>query len=65
MVRCKRSSKSQQETCKPSILGFPKVSTLVEAKSKIPIKRISSVQMDGRKKNGLCYNCDEKTRSKP
>lgn len=65
MVRCKRSSKSQQETCKPSILGFPKVSTFVEAKSKIPIKRISSVQMDERKKNGLCYNCDEKTRSKP
>ena len=32
MVRCKRSSKSQQETCKPSILGFPKVSTFVEAK---------------------------------
>jgi len=40
-------------------LGFPKVSTFVEAKSKISIKRISLAQMDERKKKGLGYNCDE------
>ena len=41
IISCKRSSKIQQETGKPSILGLPKVNTFVEAKSRIPIKRIS------------------------
>ena len=60
LISCKRSSKIQQETSKPSILGLPKVNTFVEAKSRIPIKRISPAQMEERKKKGLCYNCDDK-----
>ena len=60
LISCRRSSKIQQETGKPSILGLPKVNTFVEAKSKIPIKRISPAQMEERKKKGLCYNCDDK-----
>ena len=60
LISCKKSSKIQQEIGKPSILGFPKVNTFVEAKSRIPIKRISLAQMEERKKKGLCYSCDEK-----
>ena len=60
LISCKRSSKIQQEIGKPSILGFPKVNTFVEAKSRIRIKRISLAQMEERKKKGLCYSCDEK-----
>ena len=41
LMSCRMSSKIQQETGKPSILGLPKVNTFVEAKSRIPIKRIS------------------------
>ena len=57
---CKRSSRIQQESGKPSILGPPRVNTFLEAKSRIPIKRISPAQMEDRKKKGLCYNCDDK-----
>ena len=59
-ISWKKSSKIQQEIGKSSILGFPKVNTFVEAKSRIPIKRISLAQMEERKKKGLCYSCDEK-----
>ena len=54
-ISWKKSSKIQQEIGKPSILGFPKVNTFVDAKSRIPIKRISLAQMEERKKKGLCY----------
>ena len=60
LISGKRSSKSQQEIGKPSILSFPKVDTFVEAKLRIPIKRISPTQMEEMKKRGLCYNCDDK-----
>ena len=60
MLSCKKNSKLQQESSKPSILGLPKVSNFVEAKTKIPIKRIFLAQMEERKKKGLCYNWDEK-----
>ena len=56
MLSCKKNSKLQQESSKPSILGLPKVSNFVEAKTKIPIKRIFLAQMEERKKKGLCYN---------
>lgn len=32
----------------------------MDAKTKIPIKRISPTQMEETKNKGLCYNCDEK-----
>ena len=50
------------ESGKSSILGLPpKVPSLTVNKNNgIPIKRISLAQMEERKKNGLCYNCDEK-----
>ena len=48
------------EQGKPSILGLPKVTPLIDTKNILPIKRISLAQMEERKKKGLCYNCDEK-----
>ena len=60
MLRCKRNAKYQQESGKNSILGLPKGNAMVEAKPRIPIKRITPAQMDERRKRWLCYNCDEK-----
>ena len=59
---CKKISKNQLEPGKSSILGPPpKIPTLIDAKNnRLPIKSISPAQMEERKKNGLCYNCDEK-----
>ena len=48
------------EQGKPSILDLPKVPSLLDPKYRLPIKRISPAQMEERKKQGLCYNCDEK-----
>ena len=60
MFSCRKSSRFQQETGKGSILSLPKNNVVLEAKSKIPIKRLTPTQMDERRKKGLCYNCDEK-----
>ena len=60
VLSCKRNAKYQQELGKNSILGFPKGNAVVEAKPRIPIKRITLAQLDERRKRGLCYNCDEK-----
>ena len=58
---CKRNSKVQLKQGKPSILGPPKVTPLVDNRNNgLPIKRISPTQMEERKKKGLCYNCDKK-----
>ena len=59
-LSCKKNSRLQLEQGKPSILGLPKVPSLLDPKSRLPIKRISPTQMEERKKQGLCYNCDEK-----
>ena len=40
LINYKRSTKSQQETGKPSILGSPKVNTFVEAKSEFQLKKV-------------------------
>ncbi|KAK9996704.1 hypothetical protein SO802_021390 [Lithocarpus litseifolius] len=60
VLSCKRNAKYQQESGKNSTLGLPKGNVVVEAKPRIPIKRITRAQMDERRKRGLCYNCDDK-----
>ena len=58
---CRKFSKTQGDQGRPYILGAPpKAPSLLESKPRLPIKRISPVQMEERKKKGLCYNCDEK-----
>ena len=39
---------------------MPKFNCPIEAKTRIPIKRISLAQMEERKNKRLCYNCDDK-----
>ena len=58
VMSCRRNVKNQQDSGKNSILGLPKTIGVVETKPSIPIKRITLVQMDERRKKGLCYNCD-------
>ena len=41
-------------------MGLPKVPSLFDPKTRLPIKRISPAQMEEIKKKGLCYNYDEK-----
>lgn len=48
------------EQGKPSILGPPKATPLIDNRNRLSIKRISPAQMEERKKKGLCYNYDEK-----
>ena len=45
---------------KPSILGFPKVEGKTDTKVGLPLQRLTSAQMEERRKLGLYYNCDEK-----
>ena len=32
----------------------------VETRTKVPLQRLTGAQMEERRKQGLCYNCDEK-----
>ena len=56
----RKSIMYQQESGNTSILGLPKSNAMLDTKPKIPVKRITPIQMDERRKKGLCYNCDEK-----
>ena len=48
---------------RPSILGLPKTESKVESRTKLPLQKLTSSQMEERRKLGLCYNCDEKWQS--
>nr|XP_023922229.1 uncharacterized protein LOC112033677 [Quercus suber] len=45
---------------KISVLGTPKLEARVESRTKFPLQRLTGAQMEERRKQGLCYNCDEK-----
>ena len=65
LLGCNRSYKGKHDQARPSLLGVPRLSLLsvflIENRTtKIPIKKITAAQMEERKKNGLCYNCDDK-----
>ena len=42
------------------VLGRPKLEARVESRTKFPLKRLTRAQMEERRKQGLCYNCDVK-----
>ena len=48
------------ENGKVSVLGPPKFETRIESRTKFPLQRLTGAQMEERRKQGLCYNCDEK-----
>ena len=39
---------------------MPKFESKTDQKVKLPLQRLTSAQMEERRKLGLCYNCDEK-----
>ena len=45
---------------KVSILGTPKLEARVESRIKFPSQSLIGAQMEERRKQELCYNCDEK-----
>nr|XP_023929288.1 uncharacterized protein LOC112040632 [Quercus suber] len=61
LLSSKKGSKSFQEVTKPSILGAPpKLDWRGEQKMRLPLRKLTPTQMDERRKQGLCFNCDEK-----
>ena len=53
LLGCKRNYKGSQEQVKPSLLGLPRLATLADTRTKIPVKKISAAQMEERKKRGF------------
>ncbi|XP_075665366.1 uncharacterized protein LOC142635031 [Castanea sativa] len=60
LMSSKKSFKNGIDNGKPSILGLPKLEGRTNNKMKLPLQRLTSTQIEERRKLGLCYNCDEK-----
>ena len=45
---------------RPSILGLPRLEARNDSKVKLPLQKLTNAQMKETRKQGLCYNCDEK-----
>ena len=56
----RKSFKNGIDNGKNSILGLPKLESSTDNKVKLPLQRLTSTQMEERRKLGLCYNRDEK-----
>lgn len=60
LISCMKSLKTSFDPSKPSLLGVPKIENKSEQKVRLPLQRLTSAQMEERRKQGLRYNCDEK-----
>ena len=60
LMSSKKTFKPISDISKPSILGLPKLEGRTDLKVKLPLHKLTNVQMEERIKQGLCYNCDEK-----
>lgn len=60
LIRNRKSFKPILDISKPSILGLPKLEGRNDSKVKLPLQKLTNAQMEERRKQGLCYNCDEK-----
>ena len=61
MLGIKKRFKATHEMGRPSILGAPTKNEIkVDPKMKMPLQRISQVQMEEIQWKRLCYNCDYK-----
>ena len=63
LLSCKKGVKGVVDNGRPSIMGLPKSEGKVEPRIKLPLQRLTSSQMEERRKLRLCYNCDEKWQS--
>ena len=61
LLSSRRGFRNVADSGKASILGLPpKFEAMAESRIKVPLQRLSSAQMEKRRKQGLCYNYDEK-----
>ena len=61
LLSSRRGFGNVADSWKASILGLPpKFEAKAESRIKVPLQRLSSAQTEERRKQGLCYNCDEK-----
>ena len=60
LISSKKSLKTSFDPGKPSLLGVSKIENKSEQKVRLPLQRLTSAQMEERRKQGLCYNYDEK-----
>ena len=44
-------------------MGLPKLKGKIDSGVKLPLHKLTNAQMEERRKQGLCYNCDEKWHS--
>ena len=60
LISSKKSLKTSFDPNKLSLLGVSKIENKSEQKVRLPLQRLTSAQMEERRKQGLCYNYDEK-----
>ena len=60
LISNRKSFKPVTDVSKPSILGLPRLEGRNDSKVKLPLQKLTNAQMEERRKQGLCYNCDEK-----
>ena len=60
LISNRKSIKPISDISKPSILGLLNLEGKNDSKVKLPLQKLTNAQMKERRKQGLCYNCDEK-----
>ena len=60
LISNRKTFKPISDISKPSILGLPKLEGRNDSKVKLPLQKQTNAQMEERRKQGFCYNCDEK-----
>ena len=60
LVSSKKSFRNMIDNGKTSLLDLLKMEGKFDTKIRLPLQRLTSAQMEERRKLGLCYNYDEK-----
>ena len=60
LMSSRKSFRNVIDNGQPFVLGLPKVEGKRDTKVRLPLQRLTSTQMEERRKLGLCYNYDER-----
>ena len=60
LISNRKSFKPISYISKPSIFGSPRLEGRNDSKVKLPLQKLTNAQMEETRKQGLCYNCNEK-----
>uniref|UniRef100_A0A7N2KR02 Uncharacterized protein n=1 Tax=Quercus lobata TaxID=97700 RepID=A0A7N2KR02_QUELO len=60
LLTCKKVYRPFQEPSKTNWQEYPTARHDSKAEAKVPVQKITSAQMEERRRKGLCYYCDEK-----